>query len=32
MLGFASAFGGVMMQGFFWDYDAGGVWWGKMQA
>jgi alpha-amylase len=29
---FVSGYSGVMMQGFFWDYDAGGVWWGKMQA
>jgi alpha-amylase len=28
----SALYSGVMMQGFFWNYDSGGVWWAKMQS
>jgi alpha-amylase len=31
-LSFAAAFGGVMMQGFYWDVPGGGTWYNAMKA
>lgn len=29
---FSTAYSGVMMQGFYWDYTAGGVWWNTLAS